>query len=307
MRTAFGLAVSALAVSALPGCMPGEMSVRAAAGEPAGNVTVALSANGDNYEISRWYEAGGWTGTALVVPRTSVATGCPAARFFLDDPARELKVAGQAKPERITAPQPPLPDANYPDCSLLLSYGLFPGPPRRAGLVITNTVGVIGHAAREPSHPAYYALTPFETVGEVWLFAGAMLATPVLLPGGVIYGHETTKAEKKKRAQAEAALPTEVATCWKIADEEMRKPPSSRRQPRFSGFTWPATKPGAWTLTSGDTATGAGQPGITGTRVTLKLGRLRFGDESRSLWTDGEFDCDIVDREVVASLARPRE
>lgn len=267
--------ISVLAtVVACAGCMPGGISMEAARGEPAAGATITLTVNGDRYEIDRWYSRETWHGEAVVVPR-GAAAGCESARFFLNDGGQELRVAEPAQPGRLVADRLPLPGPTLPPCSLLVSYGSFKGPPPLEGLFVTGPGGTVAGAPREPSHAGYYALAPFEAVGEVWLFAGAILATPVIVPGGMIYGHEVSERTKKERAQAEAGLPPRVAECWKAAEKAAEEAVSESR--RFRSFTWPATRPGSFVLAPD--------------AVTLLGGRVAFDDAGPTLWTDAEFDC----------------
>ena len=178
------------------------MSGIAALGEPSGGVTLVLTVNGDNYEIDRSYAENEWRGDPLAVPRSSVPADCAAARFFLNDVNHELRVAEPAYPAPVTAPQLPRPGPGFPPCSLLVSHGQFTGPPALEGLFVTGPDGLVGEARREPPHPAYYGLVPVEAVAEVWLLAGAVLATPVLVPGGMLLGHVGGERQKKKRVQA---------------------------------------------------------------------------------------------------------
>ncbi|HWS74678.1 MAG TPA: hypothetical protein VN324_06000 [Quisquiliibacterium sp.] len=301
---------AALAIAGLAACLSGCASSIAALGEPSGGVTLVLTVNGENYEVHRSYAAeNAWSGDPLVVPRSSAPAGCAAARFFLNDVNHELRVAEPEEPASLAASVLPRPGPGFPPCSLLVSYGEFAGPPTREGLFVTGTDGLVGEARREAPHPAYYALAPFEAVAEVWLFAGAVLATPALVPGGLLLGHADSERQQKKRAHAEAALPSEVVACWRAVDHAMNEEGGGPANPgrRFASFAWRATKAGAYLLTPGAATFSADPPVNVDAQVTLRLGRVTLRGTATDLTTDAEFDCGLVAGTVVASRIRLRE
>lgn len=303
-------AAAALAVAGLAGCLSACVSGQAARGEPAGGATLVLTVNGDNYEIHRSYTGEQtWSGDPLVVPRSSVPADCAATRFFLNDANHALRVAEPEFPAWVTAATLPRPGPEFPPCSLLVSYGEFAGPPALEGLFVTGPDGLVAKARRKPSQPAYLALAPLEAVAEVWLVAGAVLATPVLVPGGLVAGRAESEWGKKERAEAESTLPPEVVACWRAADHAMALDVGGPANPflRFTAFRWRATKAGAYILTPGAASFGADPPVSVDAQVTLRFGRVKLRNTDMDLSTDAEFDCGLVAGTVVASRIRLRD
>lgn len=62
-----------------------------------------------------------------------------------------------------------------------------------------------------------------------------LVATPALVPGGLLLGHAYSERQQKKRAQAEAALPSEVVACWRAVDHAMNEEGGGAAQPPCRG------------------------------------------------------------------------
>jgi hypothetical protein len=186
---------------------------------------------------------------------------------------------------------------------LRVAYGLFDGTPPREGLVVTGASGVVAYAAREPAQPSYYALTPVEAAAEVWLFSLGMLASPVLLPVGMA----AASADKKKRARAEAALPPEVAACWRAADALMRDGGPANPDRRYIGLQWASTGPEGYTLQQAARGALEDPASDVTSRVTLRGGRVAFVNPVRTLATDASVDCELRDTGATATAVRLRE
>lgn len=299
-RLALAAVVPVLGLVLLTGCMPGEISMRAAKGESAGGATLTLVTNGDHYELHRWHQETD-TGDPVIVPRAAVP-GCRAVRFFLDDAGSELRIAEPVTPPFVTVERLPLPGPGFPDCALRVTYGRITVPGLAEGLFVAGPGGLVAESRLAPANSAYYALAPFEAVGEVWLFSAAALATPVLLPGAVGWKHADDAKARKARAQVEAGLPPPVAACWRAADAAARAEGPANPGRRFIAFAWPATGAGAHVAAAGTPAfADAPPPGADG-QVTLRLGRARIAE--RLFWTDAEFDCALAGDTVVASRFR---
>ena len=286
---------------ALPGCMPGQMSLTKAAAEPRSGAEIALAVHGDTYHLHRWYSSSEWHGDPLLIPRSSLPAGCTVARFVLDDAGTSLPVAMPVKPEQINAVEPPLPATDADPCRLRVSYGSFTGPPAREGLVVANSGGVVAYAPRERSKPGYYALAPFEAVAELWLFSVAVLTSPVTVPVGLAM----SSSEKKKQAEIEAALPPEVLACWHAAKALIRGGCTGEAGQVLAGFHWNAAGPDHYT-TQCDAGQGDELPGSGDiVQVTLRGGRVSFPPSYAD--TDAEIDCDLAAGQVTATTLRLRE
>lgn len=291
--------LTVLVLVPVAGCMPGEASVRAARGESAGGATLTLVTNGDHYEIHRWHDET-LVGEPVVVPRAA-APGCAAVRFFLDDTGSELRLAESIAPPFVTVEHLPRPGPGFPDCALRVTYGRITGPVPAAGVFVSGPTGLVAESRLAPGNPGYYALTPFEAVGEVWLFSAAALAMPVLLPGAVGWQHADDARTRKGRAQAEAGLPAAVAACWRAADEATQSDGPANPEHRLIAFAWPATGAGAHVEVAGTPAFANAPPGAD-RQVTLYLGRARIA--GRLIWTDAGFDCALAGDTVTAAHFR---
>jgi hypothetical protein len=285
---------------ALPGCMPGQLSLSKAAAEPDRGAEIALTVRGDTYELHRRYSSE-WHGDPLLISRGSLPDGCTVARFVLDDAGTALPVAMPVNPVQIAATEPPLPATDADPCTLRVSYGSFTGPPTREGLVVTSSGGVVAYAARERGKPGYYALVPFEAVAEIWLFSVAVLTSPVTVPVGMAM----SSSEKKKQAEFEAALPPEVLACWQATKALVQGGCMGESGQVFAGFHWNAAGPNHYT-TRCDPVVGDELP-CKGeiVQVTLRGGRVSFPPSFES--TDAEIDCDLAAGQVTATTLRLRE
>jgi hypothetical protein len=187
---------------------------------------------------------------------------------------------------------------------LRVSFGAFAGPPAREGLVVAGAAGVIAYAAREAGQPSYYALAPVEAAGGVWIFSLGVLSLPVLLPAAMAMSAE----EKQARARAEAALPPEVAACWRATDALMKDGGAANPDRRYVGFVWVSTGPDAYALSPPRvTADGAAGPPIQSTvAVTLRGGRVSISTPARVLGTDADIDCELRNGAVTGTEVRLR-
>ena len=185
-------------------------------------------------------------------------------------------------------------------CAILVSYGSFSEPQVLEGVAVASASGLITTDERKESNPAAYALMPAALVVDTYMFCGALLTVPALVPAALIM--------QNRAAAGKAALPAPVAACWTAIDNEMRKDRTSNPDLPFMGFEWAPDRENAYSIAPVDELFSEDEPLPVDARVTLGQGRVGFWIGSgRSLWTDADVECGLLAGEVVATRVHLRK
>lgn len=292
----------ALLCSILPGCLATSWNDYIINGEPKETGHFALSTSANVYEITLWWATSYGGIETLIIPRNNLPVGCESARFFLNDSAHELQIAKPATANWITGGHPPLPDGEYPPCTLLVSYGSFSELPTLEGVAITSATGLVATRERRQPHPAAWSLMPVTIVADVYIFLVALVTIPIWAPIGLMMENTAAKREREAKEEKKGVLPPSVATCWTSIDSLMGKAGPTNTDHSFVAFAWAPGLENAYTLTTTDEVYSHDKPIPIDARVTLHQGQVQYRIENKgSLWTDADAECGLRAGDVVAT------
>jgi hypothetical protein len=282
----------------------------ARSGEPEEDVSFALSASTNAYEITRWWVKGpkDYGLVAFSIPRRDLPAGCETARFFLNDSANELQIAQRKTAAWITGVRPPVPDGSYPPCALLVSYGFFSEPPALDGVAVTSTARLVAKSERKKPVPAAWALMPAGLFADIYLTIGAVLTAPVWVPIAAMSQSSTEDEKREKAAEAKGKLPPPVAACWTAIESAIKRDGSFNSEQPFFGFEWVPGGEDAYVLTAANDVFSDDNTAPIDARVTLNQGRVQFLTfDKDTLWTEADIECGLRSGEVVATRVKLRK
>lgn len=300
------LTALALLIATLPGCLATSWNETIIKGEPEKAGHFALSSSASSYEITRWWgldQATSYEGKeTLIVPRSYLPAGCNSARFFLNNPAHELRIAQPARVNWVTGVRPPLPDDSYPPCALLVSYGSYSEPHAFEGVAVTSATGLVATGERRQPHPAAWSLVPVTIVADVYIFLVALVTIPIWAPIGLMMENSSAKQQHAAKEKEKGVLPPPVAACWTAMDSVMEKDVSSNPDHSLVGFEWVPGLGKASVLTVTNGLFSDDNPVLIDARVTLRQGRVQFKIENKgSLWTEADVECGLRTGDIVAT------
>lgn len=286
----FRLTAIPIVIAVLNGCVSAAVIEEVSTREepPKVGKEFILTTDENAYTISRWW---GTDHVALKIPRSDLPEDCKAARFFLNDLEHELRIAEPVNSDWVTEGHPPLPDDSYPNCSLLVSYGSFSGPPALEGVAVTSSAGLIAKDNRLKPKPSAWALYPFAAMAEGYAIVGSIWTLPIW--GPIVYMSESSEERKEKEKNV---LPSPVVSCWTAIDDEIMKDAFSDLDITFVGFEWSSKIENAYVLKTVSELFCEDKPVPVDSRVTLHKGRVKL----RELWTDADVECGLQSGNVVA-------
>lgn len=261
--------------------------------EPQESKAFFLTADENEYTVSRWWQWHGRDYETVTISRRDLPAGCETARFFLNGPTHELRITEPVRVPWLTGVTPPLPDENYPSCALLVSYGSFSGPPAFEGVAVTSSAGMVAKGERPRPRPAFWALTPALMMAEGFAMVGAFWTAPIWAPVALMSGQD----KEKERS----VLPPPVTACWTALDDKVKNGWFYDLDIKVTGFGWSSENENAYVLTTANELFSDDNSVSTDSRVTLRKGHLYF----QSIGADVEVECGLQSGSVVAIRVSP--